>query len=115
STVWWEAPSGPTVRPPWDETILTSRLGYATAFRIWSRHLPGTNAEYVLTKGIFPERASPAAIQIMFASSISTLQKRSGYRSANRLVFIEMGVLAPRTSSLVFLDPCSRSAVVSAS
>src|SRR5207245_11099785 len=78
------------------------------AFRIWSRHFPGTNAEYVLTYGIFPARASPAAIPIMLASAIPMLKNRSGYRSAKRLVFIETEVSDPSTTILGYFDPITR-------
>src|SRR5205807_9928862 len=75
-----------------------------------SRHFPGTNAEYVLTYGILPARASPAAIPIMLASAIPTLKNRSGYRSAKRLVLIETEVSAPSTTILESFDPSSRRA-----
>src|SRR5207302_9473079 len=61
----------------------------------------------MLTYGIFPARASPAAIPIILASAIPTLKKRSGYRSAKRLVFIETEVSAPSTTILGSLEPSS--------
>src|SRR5438876_12080900 len=85
------------------------------AFRIWSRHFPGTNAEYVLTYGIFPARASPAAIPIMLASAIPMLKNRSGYRSEKRLVFMETEVSAPSTTILGSFAPSSRRASARAS
>src|SRR6266568_2412788 len=85
------------------------------AFRIWSRHFPGTKAEYVLTYGTLPARARPAAIPTMLASAIPTLKKRSGNLSPKRLVLIETDVSAPITTILVSRSPSSRRASASAS
>ena len=72
-----EAPSSPTETPPWDATILTSRRGWATAIRSWSKACSANTAK-VEAKATRPIAAIPAATETMFCSATPSVKKRSG-------------------------------------
>ena len=91
--------------PPWVDTILTFKFGYATVFLIWSTHLPGTKAEKELAKGIFPQLANPAAIPIRFCSAIPILTNRSGKTSPKSFVLVDDDVSASKTTIFLFSLP----------
>ena len=78
--------------------------------RIWSYGLPVAKTAKVLTKGIFPPRASPAAVLSMFCSAIPIWKYRSGKAFWNK----QLIVLFPRSASIattfLFFSPNSTKA-----
>src|SRR3989442_10537497 len=65
--------------------------------RICSKR-PARKQAKVAAKGIFPASASPAATATMFPSAMPSWKKRSGYRSANALVLVELARSASSTT-----------------
>src|SRR3990172_1510034 len=99
SFIWCVAPSGPTVRPAWEQKIFTFRFVYATFWRItlYGCALPDTL--YVDANTIFPAAARPAATLIMFGSAIPSWNNRSGNALPKSNVLIDSVVSAPTTTT----------------
>ena len=89
SSIWCEAPSSPTVTPPWEATSLTLASGSATDWRTTSRARPAMKMAKVEAKGTLPATARPAAVATMLISETPMLKKRRGYLSPNFLVRVE--------------------------
>ena len=66
---WWVTPSGPASTPTWLAAILTGRFGYAMELRTCSRARMLAKTAYVVTIGVIPDSARPAAIPNMFCSA----------------------------------------------
>ena len=65
----------------------------------------------VLAKGIKPVAAAPAAMQTMFNSAAPQLKNRSGKRSPNRYVLVDLAMSASSTMIFGFRSPSSTSAL----
>ena len=65
------------------------------------------NTANVLTIGILPEDARPAAILTIFCSAIPTSKNLSGYFAANKFVNVDLFKSAPTTHKLGMIAPNS--------
>ena len=110
SSIWWDFPSSPTVRPACVAQIFTFRSGTQTLWRICSNALPVANIANELANATFPWEASPAAIPIMFASATPMLKKRSGWAFPKAVVLVDPDRSASRTTTSGWDCPSSRRA-----
>src|SRR5438552_16559733 len=102
SLIWCVAPSGPTVRPAWEQNTFTFKFVYATFWRMMLYVCAEPNTEYVVAKGIFPAAARPAATEIMFGSAILSWKKRYGMAFPISIVFRDYVLYAYPTKALGF-------------
>ena len=68
------------------------------------------NTAKVLTKGIFPEEAKPAAMLIIFCSAAPQSKNLQGNSSAKRVVMVDLFKSPPSTTMSGFSRPSSNSA-----